>query len=126
MGTSPVSKPRPISRVSSVSPERTLTPATGLLPAWTRFWFAPTDPVGLHVVRVAAGLVFLAWLLPLAGHVEALFGLAGYFDRQAYGPASSLIGAPFQPPTWSLVYLCGADATRLTALYWLSIIVLVL
>src|SRR6266545_2879528 len=88
--------------------ERLLTGATR---SWARFWFAPRDPLGLHAVRVLAGLLFLSWLLVLAGHQEALFGL-----RE---------GSP-APITWSVLYLCGTNATLLTTAYWVSVGVLVL
>jgi hypothetical protein len=91
-----------------------------------QFWFRPADRIGLHVVRVAAGLVFLAWLLPLAGDAEAVFGLTGWFDDQAYREAGRIVGGPPQPITWSIVYLFGSNAGLLTAFYWLSIVVLVL
>jgi hypothetical protein len=126
METHPVTKSHvgPRSSVSNPEPAAPLT--TGLIRAWTRFWFTPTDPVGLHGVRLAAGLVFLAWLLPLAGSANALFGLNGWFDRQAYREAAQIAGGPPQPFTWSLLYLCGSNATLLTIVYWASIAVLVL
>ncbi len=98
----------------------------GVLQAWTRFWFSPVDPRGLHVLRVIAGLTFFFWLLSFAGHQEALFGLGGWFDRQAYVEASRMEGGA--PPTigWSLAYLCGTDANLLNLLYWGSLGVLAL
>ena len=77
-------------------------------------------------MRLAAGLVFLAWLLPLAGHANALFGLGGWLDRQAYREAAHLPGGPPQPFTWSLLYLCGSNAALVTAFTWCSIAVLIL
>jgi hypothetical protein len=126
MGTSPVSKSRLGPRPSLASPEPPLPADTGLVAAWTRFWFAPTDPVGLHIVRLVAGLVFLAWLLPLAGNIDAFFGLGGYFDRKAFVEAAALPGGPPAPFTWSLLYLCGSNAALVTTVYWAAIAVLVL
>src|SRR5437016_4954465 len=125
MGTYPVSKPRPGSRLSDVCPELTAAPAPGFIHAWTRFWFAPTDPAGLHVVRIATGLVCLSWLLPLAGQVEALFGLGGYFDLKALQEAAKLPGGLPPQSTWSLLFLCDSTVKLLTV-YWLSVAVLVL
>ena len=51
-----------------------------LAAAWERFWFSAVDPVGLHAVRLLAGLLFLVWLLSFAGHERAFFGLDGWFD----------------------------------------------
>jgi hypothetical protein len=97
-----------------------------MIRAWTGFWFTAADPVGLHMVRLAAGLVFLAWLLPLAGHVDALFGLDGWFDTRAFHEAAHIPGGPPQPFSWSLLYLCGSNAALVHGLYWCSIAALVL
>jgi hypothetical protein len=94
--------------------------------AWARFWFSPADPIGLHAVRVLTGLLLLAWLLPLAGQADGLFGLYGWFDRQAYAEAARLLNEPLRPMGWSLAYLAGSTAQTLTALYWGSIAVLAL
>ncbi len=97
--------------------------------AWNDFWFAAVDPVGLHRLRVLAGLVFLLWLLPFAGHVDTFFGLGGWFDQQAFREAASE-AARFREeppvPMWSLLYLCGTNATAVQAVYWASVVVLVL
>jgi hypothetical protein len=96
--------------------------------AWVRFWFTPTDPVGLHVLRVLAGLLFLYWLLPFAGSVEPLYGLAGWFDLQAYadfGRSVRQAGGSL-PVNWSILYQYGADPTALAVIYWTSVVVLVL
>jgi hypothetical protein len=99
---------------------------TGLAHAWARFWFSPADPFGLHLLRLLTGLMLLAWLLPLAGEVPALFGLRGWFDRQAYVEAARLqMGAP-KPIGWSLLYLAGSSSTALLAVYWASVAILLL
>jgi hypothetical protein len=90
------------------------------------FWFAPTDPIGLHVLRILAGLLFLFWLLPFAGHLDDLFGLHGWFDLQAYREAASTPEGPPQAYSWSILYLCGANPTLLTTVYWVSLAVLAL
>jgi hypothetical protein len=90
-----------------------------------RFWFTPVDPIGLHIVRVLTGLLFLAWLLPLAGQENALFGLHGWFDRQAYQESTRLAEELPQPIGWSVLYWCGANPALVTAAYWLSVAVAV-
>jgi hypothetical protein len=84
---------------------------------WTRFWFTPIDPIGLHSLRVLCGLLFLAWLIPFAANPAGLFGLTGVFDRQAYLDALQTPGTP-PAPLWSLVYLCGDNVALVNALWW--------
>lgn len=107
---------------------RPLTPPAGEQAAssWVRFWFAPADPFGLHAVRVATGLTLLFWLVTLALDADALFSLAGWFDRQAYIDASRQTAEVPRPPSWSLVYLCGENAVAFQALYWGGVAVLAL
>jgi len=55
-----VSKLRTDPASSTFSLDRAAPAKTGLIAGWTQFWFTPVDPIGLHVIRLAAGLVFLA------------------------------------------------------------------
>jgi hypothetical protein len=89
--------------------------------AWTSFWFTPADSIGLSVLRVLGGLVFLYWLLPFAGEPQAFFGLGGWFDAQAYAEASRLAELPPHLFSWSAAYWCGYDPTLLLVLYGLSL-----
>ncbi len=98
----------------------------GPFAAWTRFWFTPADPISLNALRVLGGLLFLFWLLPFAGQVDALFGLNGWFDARAYHEWSRLPGVPTRLFGWSILYLCGTSAAAATTVYWLSLAVLVL
>jgi hypothetical protein len=58
-------------------------------------------------LRVLAGILFVYYLLPFAGHLGELFGMAGWFDAQAYRDMSTFPGLP--QFNWSLAYLCGFD-----------------
>ncbi len=99
----------------------------GLLSGWTRFWFTAVNPRGLHALRVLSGLLFLLWLLPLAGHQSALFGLNGWFDWQAYREGAHLPGGPPAPYSgWSLLYLGGSSAALVDALWWVAVAVFAL
>lgn len=109
----------------------------GLIRSWVSFWFTPVDPVGLHVVRLLAGLLFLLWLLPFAGQLDSLFGLNGWFDGQAYKDSAALMeqqrrpetareNQPVIPLTWSMLYLWGDKPQALAAFYWGSVAVIVL
>ncbi len=97
-----------------------------LLSGWTRFWFGAVNPRGLHGLRVLSGLLFLLWLVPLAGQQGALFGLNGWFDRQAYIEASRLPEGPPVPIGWSLLYLAGSNPVLVDALWWGAVAVFVL
>jgi hypothetical protein len=68
------------------------------------------------------GLALFLWLLTLAGQVDALFSLNGWFDRAAYLAASQL-PEPDQPVIgWSLLYLAGSDHAALNVLYILALV----
>ncbi|HEX5271216.1 MAG TPA: hypothetical protein VFW33_12035 [Gemmataceae bacterium] len=97
-------------------------PAPGVIGAWVHFWFAAVDPIGLHALRVLGGALFLFWLLPFAGDPQALFGLGGWFDATAYREVSRLNILPPHEIGWSLTYLCGTNSVALTALYWGSVV----
>ncbi|HEX3315822.1 MAG TPA: hypothetical protein VHR72_13055 [Gemmataceae bacterium] len=71
--------------------------------AWTGFWLTPASPVPLHVVRVLAGLLFLAWLVPLASGYAGFFGVDGWFDKAAYIEAQEKNLSPY-PIGWSLIF----------------------
>lgn len=120
-----VSAPAPAPRVASETPVPSVARG-GFWQGWARFWFNPVDPVGLHVVRLLSGLLFLVWLLPLAGHIDGLYGLQGWFDREAYTAAAALPEGPAVPIGWSVLYLAGDSSAVLHAIYWSSIGVLVL
>jgi hypothetical protein len=108
----------------SPAPAPSVALETGVQNSWARFWFSATEPVGLHVLRFLAGLLFIAWLLPLGGHLEAFFGMAGWFDREAYIQASQL--PDFSVPMWSLLYWIGTSSALLRTIYWLAIAVFAL
>jgi len=106
--------------------DNTPSTASGLAGAWSRFWFAPIDPTGLHVVRVLTGLLLLGWiLLTFWGNVASFVGPYGWMDVRAFTEASRLPGGELSPG-WSVAYLCGGNETALTAFFWGSVAVLVL
>jgi hypothetical protein len=102
--------------------------ATNWREAWCRYWFAPRNAFGLHVMRVLVGLLFLAWLLPYAGQVEAFFGLDGWFDAQAYIEASKIPEEmrPFPAPGWSVLFPLGHNPAALQAIYWTALGIILL
>jgi hypothetical protein len=136
-----VSAKAPLAPAAAPAPEALLQADAaaargGFWAAWERFWFSAVDPVGLHAVRLLAGLLFLFWLLSFAGHERAFFSLDGWFDRAAHLEAARLASEAQQPGRpnpipvplggWSATYLAGSDPTLMTALYWGSVLVVVL
>ncbi len=91
-------------------------PRRGPFKAWVDFWFAPTDPIGLHVVRLLSGLLFIGWLLPFAGDLQAFFSLRGWIDLEA---ARDPVRAQERISlSWSLLYLAINKPALLTVFYW--------
>jgi hypothetical protein len=123
--------PQPSTAIRVDEPRPALPPRPPSEPptsAWTRFWFSPTPATGLHVLRVLTGLLCLLWLLPLAGHIDSFYGLAGWFDAQAFRDAAKLPELDRGLPNgdWGIQYLAGTNPTALTVIYWTAIGVLVL
>jgi hypothetical protein len=50
---------------------------------WTRFWFAPSDPTTLGLIRLLTAAMALAMYLVYLPDLELLFGPAGLLSRQA-------------------------------------------
>lgn len=114
-------------------------PDEGLVRSWTQFWFTPTPPVALRVVRFLAGLLFAFWLLPFGSDLDSLFGLQGWFDADAYvqglaapaqaDPSSDDQRGVLDPLiSWSLLYpkAVGGNPLALQLAYWLTLAVFVL
>ena len=110
-----------------------------LAQGWTGFWLTPTNPVPLHVVRVLTGLLFLAWLVPLAGDYAGFFGVDGWIDSAAYievqeknadNAAKNLPPFSPNPVGWSLIFpltnALGEGSFVTDAFFGGSIVVLVL
>ena len=56
-----------------------------VIAGWNRFWFEPVSTSTLGVVRIAFGLVTLAWTLTLAPDLKAFFSSAGVLPKQPSG-----------------------------------------
>ena len=78
-----MSRNPPLATMSRLPGSFPAAAADGPFLSWARFFFTPADPVGLNVLRVLAGLLFLGWLLSFMGRQEEFFGLGGWFDLQA-------------------------------------------
>lgn len=96
--------------------------------AWSRFWFTPVPPTGLHVLRILSGCLFTFWLLSFLGHQESFFSLHGLFDSEGYQAiqAKRQQDALAGPLGWSVLYLAGENVAIFQAMYWGTIAVFVL
>jgi hypothetical protein len=96
----------------------------GMVRAWVRFWFTPADPIGLHIVRMLTGLLLLAWLLlTYRTQLDGFLGLNGWVDAKAFSEAGRLPEGLFTP-SWSVLYLLGADPAWMRIVFWASVAVL--
>jgi hypothetical protein len=109
---------RPLQPVQSIPPS--------LWAGWVDFWFRPSGLQSLHALRVLFGLIALLWLLPLAGQIEAFFGLQGWYDTAAIQQAAELPSQPVGAASWSPIYLVADNPPALHAFYWSGIVVIVL
>ena len=65
--------------------------------AWNNFWFTPTDPATLALIRLLAGGMMLYT------HFVWSFDLAGFIGRDGYTPVEMLQAMPTRDVTvWSL------------------------
>jgi hypothetical protein len=94
--------------------------------AWSRFWLQPVPVTGLHILRIVAGFMFIAWLLPFAGNVEDLFSMQGWVDRQALLEISRAPEDATIPIGWSLLYLCQDNGLLVHVMYWAAIAIFTL
>jgi hypothetical protein len=95
--------------------------SSGLIQSWSRFWFTPTSPFGLHALRILTGLLFVFWLMVLAGNQTAFFGLAGWVDRET----ASNLREDFRN-SWSILYLFDSNASWVNTVYWAGILLFIL
>ncbi len=72
---------------------------SGFRATWNRFWFAPAPTSTLAAVRIAYGLVLLAWTLSLAPDAVDFLSSSGLLTERPGGPW-----------TWSLLDLSSSPA----------------
>lgn len=73
---------------------------------WLRFWFQPTEPTALHVVRVLTGVVLLWWWGTMGVRLNEFHGPSALFDLKALAEAARLPSVPSETPIgWSPIYL---------------------
>ena len=89
------------------------------LSAWNAFWFTPTDPLPLAVIRIAAGLL-LAWSsLVWLADAEAFFGATGWM------PPEDVWRMNDQPWQWSW-YFAAPSAGGVRALAVVTLVAAIL
>lgn len=95
----------------------------GMVEAWSRFWFTPQDPIGLHGLRLLAGLFFFAWLFSFLGHEAACFGPQGWLDDVGFKRLQALSEEERGPiASWSPLFLVRTSM-QFEILYVLSLVV---
>jgi hypothetical protein len=72
---------------------------SGLVESWERFWFEPQETSTLALVRIAFGLVVIAWTLTLAADALDFFGPGGLLPGHTYA------GEP--ATAWSVLDVAG-------------------
>jgi len=72
--------------------------------AWQRFWFAPEPTSTLALVRIAVGLLSLAWALSLRSDLFALYASDGVLHAQ-----------PDAPGAWGLLAVADGDVALVCA-----------
>ena len=92
---------------------------------WNRFWFTPSDPLPLCVLRIGVGLCTLLYLLTLAGDVTIWMGSQGLvpaalYERLAIGDVQ-LNRFAF----WSYFNLLTGDS-QVIAVHWLGVAIVAL
>lgn len=84
---------------------------------WNRFWFSPTDPAPLALIRIATGVLFfyshLVWTL----HTDVFFGTNSWLNAEA---ESAIRGAGY---SWSPLWLIDSSPTAMTAINGFALIV---
>jgi len=66
--------------------------------AWERFWFRPQPTSTLALLRIAFGLLALAWTVSLSSDLDAFFGRTGL-----------LPGQPTAPGVWGVLAVFPSD-----------------
>jgi hypothetical protein len=112
-------------KVGLITPVRQES-AAGFWAGWVRFWFLPRAASSLHSLRFLTALLILLWLLPLAGELDAFFGLSGWLDTQAIAEVAAIPNSPIDARGWSLLYLVGDNPGALQAFFWGTVAVVVL
>jgi hypothetical protein len=69
-------------------------------------------------LRFLSGLLFIFWLIVLAGNQTAFFGLAGWVDRDT----ASRFREDFRS-SWSVLYLFDSNPNWVNSVYWVAIVV---
>ena len=77
---------------------------------WNRFWFTPSDPLPLCVLRLGVGACLVLYLLLITPDVAVWMGAQGLIPRELY--QQMVIGADQinRFAFWSVFSLCQSDA----------------
>src|SRR6266567_2384661 len=116
----PATRPQPeaadMERVRVLQPRAALTAGAR---AWDLFWFRPQPTSTLAVLRIAFGLLTMAWAIVLAPDTNAFFGPGGLGGGQRAAPL--VVAALFVASAFVAIgfHTRWAAATVLFCLVWL-------
>jgi hypothetical protein len=86
---------------------------------WNRFWFTPTSPAPLGLIRLVIGLVAIFWYLSFYPDLQFFFGPSGIIDPQTVEQWRGTV------PVFS-IFDWPQSAASLWFTYWVGLAVLVL
>lgn len=111
--------------MSAASSRPTESPWTELGERWNHFWFAPSDPLPLCVLRLGVGACLLLYLLLITPDVAVWMGADGLIPRELY--QQLVLGADRvnRFAFWSLFTFCQSDG-QVRALHFTFVVVAVL
>jgi hypothetical protein len=93
--------------------------------AWNRFWFTPSDPLPLCILRMGVGASLVLYLLLLSADVTVWMAPHGIMSRDLY--QQSVIGdnATNRIAYWSVFNLCR-NAAQVQAVHYVFLLIAVL
>jgi hypothetical protein len=89
--------------------------------AWERFWFAPTDPLPLALVRIALGALMTVWACSLASQLPDFYTASGITGAAASARAWyawSVLGSSPEPMLVAAVFLALLVAAPALTVGW--------
>src|SRR5207247_5909245 len=71
-----------------------------LVRSWDRFWFSPSDPTVLGLIRICCGFIVLYVHIAYTYDLQSFFGKHAWLDLQARNEFRYNIPVVAPPPNW--------------------------